>query len=653
MLYQYVLGTLILLVDHLQHLFVYHLCRLSRVRLGEGIFVVVIIAHVRQFLAHAVISYHALRHLGSPLQVVHRTSRDMTSEEFLGSPASHERAHLVEKLLLGSQLALLWQIPCSTEGSASWHDAHLHERVGMLAEPRDSSMTSLVQCYGTLLLVSHYLCLLLQSAYYAVHSIEEVLLAHRLAVVASRYQRSLVANVGYVGTRETRRLSCQQVYVEGVVHLQRSEVNIKYRLALWQVWQIHVYLPVETSCPQQSLVEHIHTVGGSKYYDARVGAKAVHLRQESVERVLSLVVAPHAWVLASRPAYGVNLVYEDDRRRLLLSLGEGIPHTRSTHTHEHLHEVRTRHREERHLGLSSHSLGKQRLTRSWRTYEQSSLWYLASQVGIFLGVLQEVHYLLHLLLSTLLTCHVLERDAQRVALLQHLRLRAPHAEDAKPRAASAASAHAVHNHKPQEHEESHRSQRYEEVENTVAGVHLVGKFALELSLASFLLHKLLHLVYAAIHYVEIGIRSRLLERHVEHVPHVLALYIHAQLRLALVHHNARGIAPVHVGFETGVGSRPCRSLTNILAVAGKINHSQRNKYNNVYPTEVELRHLGLVVVAFAQRRYVCVCACHLIQLKIERPHPLPSQGRELKFCVSLPLGRFRGGRPFVIIPRPQ
>ena len=49
---------------------------------------------------------------------------------------------------------------------------------------------------------------------------------------------------------------------------------------------------------------------------------------------------------------GVDLVHEDDARTVLLGLLEQIPHTRRTHTDEHLDEVRPRDREERHTGLA-------------------------------------------------------------------------------------------------------------------------------------------------------------------------------------------------------------------------------------------------------------------------------------------------------------
>src|SRR6267143_396483 len=46
------------------------------------------------------------------------------------------------------------------------------------------------------------------------------------------------------------------------------------------------------------------------------------------------------------PRAGVDLVDENDARRVGFALLEQVAHPRGAHTHEHLHEVRAGHREE-------------------------------------------------------------------------------------------------------------------------------------------------------------------------------------------------------------------------------------------------------------------------------------------------------------------
>lgn len=82
-------------------------------------------------------------------------------------------------------------------------------------------MTSLVECDASLLLCCHHLGLLLQSAYDTVYSIEEVLFAYALLVVACCYKGCLVAHICNIGSRESWCLSCQQVYVYTLVYFYR------------------------------------------------------------------------------------------------------------------------------------------------------------------------------------------------------------------------------------------------------------------------------------------------------------------------------------------------------------------------------------------------------------------------------------------------
>src|SRR4029078_12442809 len=85
--------------------------------------------------------------------------------------------------------------------------------------------------------------------------------------------------------------------------------------------------------------------------DALVGLEAVHLDQQLVERLLTLVVAP-AEAGAAMAADRVDFVDEDDAGRVLLVLLEHVAHARGADADEHLDKVRARNREERHVGFA-------------------------------------------------------------------------------------------------------------------------------------------------------------------------------------------------------------------------------------------------------------------------------------------------------------
>ena len=126
-------------------------------------------------------------------------------------------------------------------------------------------MAGLVDGYGALLVGGHHLGLLLQTADDAVYGVEEVLLAHMGAVVTGGDEGSLVADIGDVGAGKSGGMAGKEVYVYGVVLLQRAQVDIEDGLSLSQVGQVYVYLTVETACTEQCLVEHVYSVGGSEH----------------------------------------------------------------------------------------------------------------------------------------------------------------------------------------------------------------------------------------------------------------------------------------------------------------------------------------------------------------------------------------------------
>jgi hypothetical protein len=99
---------------------------------------------------------------------------------------------------------------------------------------------------------------------------------------------------------------------------------------------------------------------------------------------------------AAGAAECIELVDEDDGRRLGARLLEEVAYAGSAHADEHLHELRTADREERHAGLAGHGLRQQRLARAGRPDQQHALGHAAAETAVFLRVLQEVDDFLEL-----------------------------------------------------------------------------------------------------------------------------------------------------------------------------------------------------------------------------------------------------------------
>src|ERR687893_786452 len=162
------------------------------------------------------------------------------------------------------------------------------------------------------------------------------------------------------------------------------------------VWAADHDLAVEAAWAKQRGVEDVRAVGGRDEDDVVLHLEAVHLHQELVQRLLTLVVAA-AEAGAAVATHRVDLVHEDDAGGVLLGLLEQVAHARGADADEHLNEVRAGDREERHAGLTGHGAREQRLARARRAVEQHALRDAGAERLELLRVLEELLDLVQLL----------------------------------------------------------------------------------------------------------------------------------------------------------------------------------------------------------------------------------------------------------------
>ncbi len=98
-------------------------------------------------------------------------------------------------------------------------------------------------------------------------------------------------------------------------------------------------------------------------------------------------------------AHSVDLVDEDDARRMLFRLLEHVANTARTDTDEHLDEIRARDGEERHLGFARDRLGQQGLTGPGRTDHQNTARNTAAQALELTRIAQELDEFMNLFLG--------------------------------------------------------------------------------------------------------------------------------------------------------------------------------------------------------------------------------------------------------------
>ena len=128
-------------------------------------------------------------------------------------------------------------------------------------------------------------------------------------------------------------------------------VHFEDRLAAVDVGRGQHDLAVEAARPQQGRIEHVGAVGGGDDDDVGVRVEAVHLDQDLIQGLLALVVRA-AQAGAALAADGVDLVDEDDARRVALGLIEQVAHAAGADADEHLDELRARDAEEGHARLA-------------------------------------------------------------------------------------------------------------------------------------------------------------------------------------------------------------------------------------------------------------------------------------------------------------
>ena len=269
-------------------------------------------------------------------------------------------------------------------------------------------------------------------------------------------KRGLVDKIGEIGAGESRRAARNDPQIDVGAKRRLCRMHPEDGLAALDVGIRHGDLPVEASRAQQRRIEHVLAVGGRDDDDALVFVEAVHLDEKLVERLLALVVSA-APAGAAVAAHRVDLVDEEDARRILLGLLEHVADARGADADEHLDEVGARNGEERNPRLAGDGPRKQGLAGARRPDQERARRNPAAEPAELLRVAQELDDFLHLLLGLVDSRHVVEGDPA-LPLGQHPRLGLAEAHCA----AAASALHLVHEVDPDPDEQQDRNERNQE-----------------------------------------------------------------------------------------------------------------------------------------------------------------------------------------------
>ncbi|SHT57119.1 Uncharacterised protein [Mycobacteroides abscessus subsp. abscessus] len=364
------------------------------------------VAHRSELGAHPELGDHRTGLLGGLFDIGHRTGGRLPEHEFFGRPAAHREDQLRDHFRPGGQaLVILGNRYGVSAGTPTRQDGHLVHPLDIGHGPGSQRVAGLVIRGDLLFVLADDAPLATGTTNDPVDRLLQRGSRDHGAVLTGREQRGLVDHVGKVGTGHADGALGQAIEVDiGAEGLARR-MDFEHGLAARQVGAGHRDLPVETTGTQQCRIQDVGAVGRGDQDDTLPVTEAIHLHQQLVQGLFTLVV-PTAQAGATLPSDCVDLVDENDAGTVLLGLLKQVTHARSANAHKHFHEVGAGDGKERHSCLTGDRTGQQRLTCAGRAIEQHATRDLGTERLIPRRVLQEVLDLVELLDRLVDTCHV-------------------------------------------------------------------------------------------------------------------------------------------------------------------------------------------------------------------------------------------------------
>ncbi len=366
-------------------------------------------------IAHPELRDHPASQVGRLLDVVRRARGGVAEDESLRGIAAEQTRDLVLELGLGLEIPILGrQGHRVAEGHAAADDRDLADRVALREDPLHDRMAALVEGDDRLLGIRDDPGLPLRPGDDPLERLGELGHPDRLLVPARRQDRRLVDEVREIGAGEAGRLAGDAFDVDELVERLALGMDLEDRDATLHVRPVEDDLAVEAARPQECRVEDVRPVGGRDDDHVRVRVEAVHLDEDLVEGLLALVVGA-AEAGAALATDCVDLVDEDDARRIALGLIEQVADARGADADEHLDELRAGDREERDAGLAGDGPGHQRLAGAGRPDEQHAARDPRAERVELLRIFQELDDFLKLGLRLVDAGHVGKRHDGLVA----------------------------------------------------------------------------------------------------------------------------------------------------------------------------------------------------------------------------------------------
>ena len=271
-----------------------------------------------------------------------------------------------------------------------------HKRVAHLMVGNDAAF-----------LLAHDAVLLFLTYKHLLHCLEQILLADIIPALLYRIDSGFIYHIGKIGAYGPAGCQRNGIKIHGVIHQHILGVHLQDFHAALQIRLIHNDLTVKTAGTQKRLIQDFRAVGSAQDQDAPGAVKTIHFRQQLVQRLFTLFIAS-AVLGITAAADGINFIDKNNTGGVLGGLLKQVTHTGCAHTYVKFDKVGTRQGEKRHMRLSCHRFGQQRLTCSGRSHKQRALGQLGADFGISSRIVQEIHHLHKGFLGFVLSGNILE-----------------------------------------------------------------------------------------------------------------------------------------------------------------------------------------------------------------------------------------------------
>ena len=189
------------------------------------------------------------------------------------------------------------------------------------------------------------------------HGCEQILLGNIFPAVLHRHNGSFINHIGKICTNCTACSQCNRIQIHTLIQMYILRMNLQDLHTSLQVRLIYDNSTVKTSRTKKRLIQNLRTVRSTQYQNTLRSIETIHLRQQLVQRLLTLLITSTVFTVTASPN-GINFIDKNNTWCILGCFLKQISYTGSSDTDIQFNKVRSGKREERHLGFSGYCLGQ-------------------------------------------------------------------------------------------------------------------------------------------------------------------------------------------------------------------------------------------------------------------------------------------------------